>query len=142
VVDKALLAGRVAAIRDAVARIRSVLPATAGAFASDRTTREVVTLNLFVALQDAIALAAHWLADEGRVVPASYAEVFAALGAAGVIDDRLAARLRAAAGLRNLVAHQYGVLDADRLFVVARDDLEDLLTFCQQLSARASEGPL
>lgn len=134
-VDKALLAGKVAAIRDAVARIRSVLPATADAFASDRTAREVVTFNLFLALQDAIALAAHWLADEGRTVPASYGEIFAALGAAGVIDDRLAGRLRAAAGLRNLVAHQYGVLDVNRVFQIARDDLDDLLTFCQQVSA-------
>jgi uncharacterized protein YutE (UPF0331/DUF86 family) len=140
VVDSALLARKIAAIRDAVARIRTVLPATADAFASDRTTREVVTFNLFLALQETIALAAHWLADEGRVVPTSYGEVFAALGADGVIDDRLAARLRAAAGLRNLVAHQYGVLDFERVFLVARDELDDLLTFCQRLSARAAEA--
>lgn len=139
-VDKSLLARKVAAIRDAVARIRGVLPSTAEAFAADRTIREVVTFNLFVALQDAIALAAHWLADEGRAVPGSYAEVFATLGKAGVIEAGLAARLRAAAGLRNLVAHQYGVLDADRVFLVARDDLDDLLTFCQQLAVRAGNG--
>jgi uncharacterized protein YutE (UPF0331/DUF86 family) len=139
-VDKSLLARKVAAIRDAVTRIRGVLPSTAEVFAADRTIREVVTFNLFLALQDAIALAAHWLADEGRTVPGSYAEVFAALGEAGVIDEGLAARLRAAAGLRNLVAHQYGVLDFDRVFLVARDELDDLLTFCQQLSVRAGEG--
>lgn len=34
-------------------------------FVSDRTAREVVTLNLFLALQESIALATHWLADEG-----------------------------------------------------------------------------
>ena len=138
-VDKSLLARKVAAIRDAVARIRSVLPLAAEAFAADRTTREVVTFNLFLALQEAIALAAHWLADEGRAVPGSYGEVFAALGTAGVIDAPLATRLRAAAGLRNLVAHQYGVLDFDRVYLVARNELEDLLTFCQQLSSRADD---
>jgi uncharacterized protein YutE (UPF0331/DUF86 family) len=140
VVDKRLLARKVAAIRDAVARIRSVLPPTASTFASDRTTREVVTFNLFLALQEAIALAAHWLADEGEAVPGTYGEVFVALGTAGVIDAALAARLRAEAGLRSLVAHQYGVLDFDRIFTVARDELEDLLTFCQQLSARAADS--
>ena len=72
-------------------------------------------------------------------MPSSYAEVFAVLGEAGVIDARLAAHLRAAAGLRNLVAHQYGVLDFDRVFLIARDELDDLLTFCQQLSVRAGE---
>ena len=140
-VDRSLLARKVAAIRDAVGRIRSVLPSTAEAFVQDRTVREVVTFNLFLALQEAIALAAHWLADEGLAVPNSYAEVFVRLGENGVIEDRLAARLRAAAGLRNLVAHQYGVLDFGRVFLVARDDLEDLLVYCQQISARASEEP-
>lgn len=140
-VDRSLLARKVAAIRDAVGRIRSVLPPTAEAFAGDRTVREVVTFNLFLGLQEAIALAAHWLADEGLAVPGSYAEVFVRLGEHGVIEDRLAARLRAAAGLRNLVAHQYGVLDFGRVFLVARDELEDLLVFCQQISDRASDEP-
>ena len=119
--------------------MQSVRPPTAEAFAADRTAREVVTFNIFPALQEAIALAAHWLADEGMAVPATYGDVFAALGARGVIDPALAARLRAAAGLRNLIAHQYGVLDFHRVFIVARDEAADLLDFCQQLAARAQE---
>jgi hypothetical protein len=31
--------------------------------------REVVILNLFVALQECLSLAAHWLADAGLDVP-------------------------------------------------------------------------
>jgi uncharacterized protein YutE (UPF0331/DUF86 family) len=68
-VDKTLLARKLAAIRDAVARIREVLPASIDAFRTDRTAREIVTLNLFVALQESIAVATHWLADEGWGVP-------------------------------------------------------------------------
>ena len=49
-VDNALLAARIAAIRDAVSRIRSVLPPDSASFQADRTAREVVILNLFVAL--------------------------------------------------------------------------------------------
>ncbi len=135
-VDAAVLARKVAAIRDAVSRIAEVLPATADAFVADRTAREVVSFNLFLALQESIALAAHWLADDGVVVPETYGEVFETLGTRGVIDTELADRLRAAAGLRNLVAHQYGVLDFRRVFTVAQHDVADLLAFCQQLSAR------
>ena len=47
-VDKAVLAKKVAAIRDAVSRIQDVLPPTAEAFVADRTAREIVTLNLFL----------------------------------------------------------------------------------------------
>ena len=137
-VDKAVLARKVAAIRDAVSRIESVLPATVDVFLADRTAREVVAFNLFLALQESIGLGAHWLADEGRIVPSSYGDVFAALGENGTIDPNLAGRLKAAAGLRNLVAHQYGVLDFRRVYEVARSDTGDLLAFCQALAAAAN----
>lgn len=77
VVDRVLLAAKTAAVRDAVVRIGSVLPPTVDEFLADRTAREVVTLNLFLAIQEAIALAAHWLADEGTEVPQSYGDVHA-----------------------------------------------------------------
>ena len=57
-VDAALLAAKISMIRDAVARISAVLPATLSQFESDQTAREVVTLNLFVAIQECVALAA------------------------------------------------------------------------------------
>lgn len=135
-VDAAVFARKVAAIRDAVSRIREVLPETPAAFLADRTTREVVTLNLFLALQETIGVATHWLADEGVAVPNTYGEVFSTLAERGVIDAALGDRLRAAAGLRNLVAHQYGVLDFTRVHEVARAELDDLLTFCHTLAAR------
>ena len=135
-VDAAVFARRVAAVRDAVSRIREVVPETPGAFLADRTAREVITLNLFVALQETIGLATHWLADEGVAVPDTYGDVFSSLARRGVIDDALGERLRAAAGLRNLVAHQYGVLDFARVHEVARGELGDLLAFCEQLATR------
>src|SRR5262245_24805221 len=108
VVDKAVLASKIAAVRDATARIRSVLPPSADAFRADRTAREVVIFNLLVAIQTCLDLAAHWLADEGWDVPPTYGDIFVALANHGVIDVALARRLAAAAGLRNLVARQYG----------------------------------
>ena len=137
VVDRAVLAEKIASVRDAVARIREVLPPSSDALLADRTRREIVILNLFVALQDCLALAAHWLADAGLDVPQSYAEEFRNLGDRGVIDPELAARLAAAAGLRNLVAHRYGALDWQRIHEFAATRLDDLLAFCEALARRA-----
>lgn len=137
-VDRAVLATKIAAVRDAAARVRSVLPADQAAFLADRTAREVVVLNLFVALQECVALAAHWLADEGRSVPRSYADLFRALGEGGTVPAELAERLAAAAGFRNLVAHQYGVLDWRRIYALASEHLDDLLQFCDVLAERVA----
>jgi uncharacterized protein YutE (UPF0331/DUF86 family) len=138
-VDSAILADKIASVRDAVTRIREVLPAEQDAFRADRTAREVVILNLFIALQDCLSLAAHWLSDAGIDVPQSYAQAFLRLGDRGVVPAELAARLAAASGLRNLVAHRYGVLDWDRIHEIASTRLDDLLAFCEALARRSSE---
>lgn len=138
-VDEHLLARAIASVQDAVQRIREVLPGDAETFASDRTVREVVTLNLFVALQEALSLASHWLADEGREVPRGYRDVFLTLGDTGVLPRDLAARLAAAAGLRNVIAHRYGVLDWMRIHEVASSELDDLLEFCEVLARKNRE---
>ena len=139
-VDRPLLASRVAAVRDAVARIRDVLPPDPAAFLADRTAREIVVLNLFVGVQECVALASHWLADEGWSVPSEYRALFRTLAEHGVIAAVLAERLGAAAGLRNLVAHRYGILDWERIYAIAEEDLEDLLAFCEALVTRADES--
>jgi uncharacterized protein YutE (UPF0331/DUF86 family) len=124
-------------VRDATARVRTVLPGSVDAFVADRTAREVVTLNLLVGIQGCLDLATHWLADAGWEVPATHAEVFAALARHKVIPAALATRLGAAAAFRNLVAHQYGVLDWRRVHALASSDLGDLEAFCATLAARA-----
>ena len=129
-VDSALLAAKIAAVGDATARVRAVLPSSLEAFIADRTAREVVTLNIFVAIQDCLDLAAHWLADAGWDMPSAYADVFTALVRHDVIPLELATRLAAAAAFRNLVAHQYGVLDWRRVHALASSDLDDLDAFC------------
>lgn len=140
-VDRALLAAKIAAVRDATARVRAVLPGSVEAFAGDRTTREVVTLNLLVAIQDCLDLATHWLADAGWNVPETYADVFSALAEHAVIPRELATRLASAAAFRNLVAHQYGALDWRRVYALAATDLADLDAFCATLAEQALHEP-
>jgi uncharacterized protein YutE (UPF0331/DUF86 family) len=138
-IDRAVLAQRIAAIRDAVERIRDELPATPEALASDRTAREIVVLNLFVAVQECIAIATHWLADDGRDVPSTDGAVFRALAEHGAIDPALASRMATAAGLRNVIAHRYAALDWARIHDVASSDLDDLVAFCQAM-AKSGQG--
>lgn len=134
-VDRTLLASKIASIQDAVTRIREVLPVEVSDFAADRTAREVVALNLMVAIQDTIDLASHWIADEGWAVPQSYRDVFQSLADHGVISTELAATLAAAAGLRNLVAHRYGDLDWARIHAAAQHDLAALEALCSAMAS-------
>jgi uncharacterized protein YutE (UPF0331/DUF86 family) len=137
-VDETVQAAKTAAVLDAIRRIREVLPASVEQFHEDRTAREIVTLNLFVAIQECLDLASHWLADAGLSVPPRYGDVFLALADHGPIERPLAQRLAAAAGLRNLIAHQYGAIDPSRLHAAAINHLDDLADFCRALAAHRS----
>ena len=139
-VDRTFLARSLADIRDAVARIREVLPPAAEEFARNRTAREVVVLNLFVALQHCLSVVTHWLADARLDVPAGYREAFLAMGDRGALPRDLSHRLAAASGLRNLIAHRYGVLDLARVHEIASTRLEDLLQFCDEMESAANRG--
>jgi uncharacterized protein YutE (UPF0331/DUF86 family) len=70
-------------------------------------------------------------------VPQAYRDVFLLLGERRLVSAELAGRLAAAAGLRNLVAHQYAVIDWLRIHEIASLQLDDLLQFCDELARRA-----
>jgi hypothetical protein len=122
VVDKAVLAKKLAAIRDAVAR-----------GTRDRSPEFVRRLAGIDRPCDAPA-------DQGWDVPQNYGDAFTALADRDVLERELAQRLRAASGLRNLIAHQYGAIDAGRIFELASNDIEDLLSFCRQVAQKAEGG--
>ena len=76
---------------------------------------------------------------DGRFA-ATYADVFRALAERDVLEHDLAARMAAAAGLRNLIAHRYGALDWALIHDVAGNHVEDLLRFCDVLADAAIGG--
>ena len=98
-----------------------------------RIAREIdAIVNL--ALERALQIAAeavfdighHILAGRGLDVPATYREVLPALARAGVIDTALLARLEGLAGLRNILVHDYVVVESPRLWQLLDERHEDL----------------
>ncbi|MGH7899893.1 MAG: type VII toxin-antitoxin system HepT family RNase toxin [Candidatus Binatia bacterium] len=91
-------------------------PETVEALRADVDLQDALALSLLVAIQEAVDLAFHIVADEGWGVPSSYAESFEILSRHGVIDAALAGDMAAASGLRNRIAHGYALLDVSRLW--------------------------
>ncbi|HLE97681.1 MAG TPA: DUF86 domain-containing protein [Candidatus Thermoplasmatota archaeon] len=61
-------------------------------------------------------------------------DVFLLLGRRGVLDEALARRLVRAAGLRNLLVHQYEAIDRERLKRTLSEDLKDFSEFARQVT--------
>ena len=112
-------------VNDAAAMLLNSLDA----FLSDPKGRDLSLFYLFLAIQECIDLAAHWVADEGWGEPDDAGSAFDVLADRGVIDRETATALRSAAGLRNRIAHGYALLDYGRVHREAQDGIPALRTF-------------
>jgi uncharacterized protein YutE (UPF0331/DUF86 family) len=114
-----------------------ILVRPAAEFLSDVKSRDLATFYLFLAIQECIDLAAHWVSDAGWNVPEDAGATFDLLAEHGVVDQGLAVALRGAVGLRNRIAHGYASVDHERVHDEYRRGGEALRRFLSQVSSEA-----
>lgn len=85
------------------------------AFETNTKDRDLALFYLFLALQECIDLAAHWVADANWGMPDDAGSTFDELADRNAISRDLADRLREGVGLRNRIAHGYALLDYKRV---------------------------
>jgi uncharacterized protein YutE (UPF0331/DUF86 family) len=98
-------------------------------FVADTRARDLALFYLFLAIQECIDVAAHWVADEGWGDADEAGSTFDVLADHGIVDRDTATALRAAAGLRNRIAHGYAMLDYARVHAEARAGIPALRQF-------------
>jgi uncharacterized protein YutE (UPF0331/DUF86 family) len=131
--DRELLAERTATLERHLARVAMRLPRTPDGLAADQDAADAVILHLWQAMQIVIDLALSACSDLRLGTPASYADAFRRLGAAGKLDQQLAERLVRAAGLRDVLVHAYDRLDLARVHRAASEGPRDLRAFLAAL---------
>ncbi len=97
----------------------------------------LATAYLFLAIQECIDLAAHWVADEGWGEPDDAGAAFDVLADRGIIDRETATALPGATGLRNRIAHGYAMLDYRRVHSEAQTGIPALRCFLLALTRAA-----
>jgi len=98
-----------------------------------------VERHLQLALQAAIDVATHLVAEDTAETPEEYGATFVLLVGAGVLDKDLAERLRSSAGLRNVLVHMYLEVDLERIWN-ALEQLGDLTRFAEAVEAYVTRG--
>lgn len=105
-----------------------------GDYVADLALQAQVERHLQLAVQAAIDIAAHIVAQDTAAVPDDYGDTFVVLAREGLVDADLADRLRWAAGLRNVLVHGYVEVDHDTVWA-SLDELDDLRTFAAAIVA-------
>lgn len=134
-VDRALIASKLADLADRISRVRQHRAATPAELAAHRDASDLVAFNLMLALQTCADIASHLISDEGWPAAKTLGEGSTRLQEHQVISPAVATALRNAVGLRNLVAHGYAGVDPALLHVAATQGIDDLDTFARAVAS-------
>ena len=106
---------------------------------ADEDLLAAIKYRFIVAIEVCIDVGRHVIASEGLRAPLDYADVFAVLADASLLDRSTAADLRDTARFRNLLVHGYARVDDTRVVEILRGRVDDLAAYRTAL-ARAAGG--
>lgn len=103
-------------------------------FDSDPYLRDIVERNLEVAAQCCIDICHRIIALEGARKPRDYREAIMRMGELSVLPPEFAANLAPIAGFRNILIHEYLLIDWDEVYrnLTNLDDLEQFVTLVRE----------
>ncbi|MBO8132066.1 MAG: DUF86 domain-containing protein [Candidatus Marinimicrobia bacterium] len=88
---------------------------------------------LYLIADSCVAIAEMVIRYKNLRPPQSYAEAFDILGENGILDKEFAYSFARIAGFRNFLAHDYDTLSKDKICLYARDNLDEVLEFINQI---------
>lgn len=128
-VDREIFSRRLAALRGYLQKLEAFRETTEQEFRETPAIHDLAERYLHLAMDCALDLGNHFIADAGLAAPETNQDTFLRLEAAGAISPELAARLRAWAGFRNILVHQYLDIDHRIAWNAIQNELGDLETF-------------
>lgn len=131
--DREIVEQKLESLRRCVQRVADKCPESAHALAADVDLQDIVTLNLSRAIQLCVDIGAHLIASTQAPAPTTMGQTFHALGEKGIIPTALASRMLREVGFRNIVIHNYEVIDWQVVHSLARDHLGDFASFASSI---------
>ncbi len=116
-----------------VERVRSKSGMSIADLVADYDAQDVIVLNLERAVQQAVDIAAHLLADTTEPVPESMRETFDILARIGTLTTDTADRMKKAVGFRNTAVHAYRAIDWDIVHHIVAERLDDFQAFIREV---------
>ncbi len=132
-VDRDLILAKAGSVKRHLNRVFEKRNIDLKTFLKDIDIQEIILFNIQMAVQNCIDIAAHIISDEGLGVPGSTNEMFYLLEENGYLNNEITEKMVKAVGLRNLVVHEYGKIDLDRIFEVAQKDISDLNEYLKSI---------
>lgn len=100
---------------------------------ADKVDEWGLRYGLFESIQIIIDLACSFVSEKNLGMPQNYSECIALLISNKYLDKDLGERITRTVGLRNLLVHEYGIIDVKKLYEYL-DHLQDIRKFAIAIS--------
>ncbi len=139
--DEQLVAQKLESLRRCIQRVETRLPKDLETLMADLDAQDIIALNLTRAVQMCVDIGAHWLAEHAEATsPRTMGQVFEGLAFSGVIDSKLAERMRKSVGFRNVVVHNYDEVNWEIVFSICKNHLDDFREFARAFAVLFENG--
>lgn len=135
VIDHEAIAARLRRLDECVAELRQLRPGSLQEYLASRRLRSNCERELQVAIQCALDIGNHIIAEENLTAPEDQADIFHILGASSVLPPPFAERILPMAGFRNILVHDYLRIDQARVYSILTQALTDLEEFARHIQA-------
>lgn len=132
-VDTEIILAKASACRKHLRRIEQKSDAGITQFLNNPDHQDVVLFNMQMAIQNCSDIAAHIISDQGLGVAGSNNEMFYILEENHIITREIAETMVKAIGFRNLIAHEYARLDLEKVFHIAKKDIQEIQQFIKAI---------
>jgi uncharacterized protein YutE (UPF0331/DUF86 family) len=109
--DRQVIEQKLESMRRCLGRIDAKCPPSAESLAADPDAQDIVSLNLTRAIQLAVDIGAHLIAQTDALPPDTMGQTFDRLAELRIVVPELAQRLKKAVGFRNIAVHNYEAID-------------------------------
>jgi uncharacterized protein YutE (UPF0331/DUF86 family) len=139
-VDAAIIRRKLGTIVEALAGLRPLSSLTLEAYRERYYERKAAERLLQEAIEGALDVNAHLIAELGRAVPEDYYGGFIKLGELGILPPGLARDLAPAAGLRNRLVHEYDAIDDSKVLAAIGRALDLFPRYVQAIEAHLARA--
>ena len=134
-VDRYIVQARIAKIREYVALLRKIYRlADEQHFMKDPLVYGNAERYLQLAIQCVLDIGNHIVADMKLNLPSESKDIFEMLANHRIVSKPLSKKLISMAGFRNILVHEYLVIDRRRVYEVLQKDLGDFEKFIKAVS--------
>ena len=132
--DRGMVQRKLALLDELLRDLEQLGSVDAERLARERVTRHAVERILTLVVQLAVDINAHLASALEQPGGQDYAAAFEAAAAAGVISHELCGKLLPSVGMRNLLVHEYAVIDLERVAAGVGRAREDYRAYVQAIA--------